>query len=277
MYLGHFTNLRSLELILEKKKMKFSVLSNTNDPFENRNLLFKVAIQKKNLRIVTTTDRLSKENFKNYFKLICMTQAEQIDYIYEKPRMWEQYGDKHNGCCLVFDKNSFDYEFESIKKANEFYASRKVFYTLEKNKDKIQSMMFDEIIESRLRKIGFKKNIITDYIWENRGILLFQKMSDWMTEKEYRYCIYSFENENRYINISESLKEIILGEKVTNEYTKMLAKRYENEDVIISKIEWFNGFPQKKIVDNDYLERKINIGKELQELSNAAFRENRIE
>jgi len=277
MYLGHFTNLRSLELIIERMRMKFGVLSNTNDPFENKNLLFKVAITNKNLRLVTTTDRLLKNNVKDNFKLICMTLTNNSEQIYEKPRMWEQYADNHRGCCLIFNKDKLDQQFKKIKSSNELYANRRVYYTLEKNREKIRKMIFDEDIESRLYQNGFKQQIISDYIWENREVFLFSKMEDWISEKEYRYLIYSQNRNIVYMEIADALEEIILGEKVTNEYTGMIFNKFVSGEVKISKIEWVNGFPLKKEVEDRIYVENNNTNEKMNKLTIDTFKKYQIE
>ncbi len=252
MYLGHYTNLRSLELIIEGMQLKFSSLSKTNDPFENKNLLFKIIIRHKRGTLVTTSRQIEKENLKDYFKVICFTIENDIGKIIEKPRMWQQYSDMHRGCCLVFNKEKLDRQYKEITEQYEESTHRRVYYTLEKWKDKIRELIRNDNIDKILKEKGYQNKNVTDYIWKNRNLFIFSKMKDWETENEYRYCIYTNKSKNKeiFINIGDSIEEIILGEQVTNAYTKMLYNRFEDAKIIISKIEWVNGFPYKEIVKN---------------------------
>jgi hypothetical protein len=55
--LGHYTNLSSLEKILEKKKLKFGPFNLTKDPFENNDLYFDIIDEKNGNRSVTGGSR----------------------------------------------------------------------------------------------------------------------------------------------------------------------------------------------------------------------------
>lgn len=250
MFLGHFTNLRKLELILEDMQLNFGNLSNTNDPFENRNILFKIIVRHAHGGLVTTSESILKDNLKDMFKVLCFTLEENIDLIAEKPRMWQQYGDMHKGCCFIFRKDKLDQEFKKRKSKQNNYTNRRVYYNLETKKEKLKDIFFNNEIDKMLEKNGYRKEILTDYIWKNRELFLFTKMTDWSTEHEYRYCIYEKNEGNplHHLNILSSLEEIILGEQVTNEYTRMLFRKCNDINIRITKLDWINGFPIKEVV-----------------------------
>ncbi len=249
-FLGHFTNLRKLELILENMQFKFSSLSNTNDPFENKNILFKIAVRHAHGGLVTTSERIIKDNLKDMFKVLCFIQEDNMELIVKKPRMWEQYGDMHKGCCIILRKDKLDQEFKKIKNKQNNYANRRVYYNLESKKDKLKSIFNNYEIDKMLEENGYKKHILTDYIWGHRELFIFTKMSDWSTEHEYRYSIYDKNSEimSYYLNILNSIEEIVLGEQVTNEYTKMMYRKCKDLNIRLTKLDWINGFPYKEFV-----------------------------
>ncbi len=86
--LGHYTGLSALELILQKRELKFGSFDKTNDPFENKQIEF------------TISDKISKDvtwdsgiffannQLKRPFKLLCFSLSETIEYFYKRPRMW---------------------------------------------------------------------------------------------------------------------------------------------------------------------------------------------
>lgn len=245
--LGHYTNLYSLEKILEKKKLKFGPYNLTNDPFENKDLYF-VIVDKKNKDISYDSDTIfCNGQLKAPFKLLCFSVSNDIEFFYKRPRMWSQYTNNHNGCCLILDKNKFDEEFKSLKVTGCKKSKSFVHYNLDKKQNRIIDFC------NKLSANGLNNNIdISNLIYKSRKLFLYSKMQDWKMEKEYRYCIYTNNKNDILINICNSIKEIILGENVSAMYQKMLYLWSKENNIPISIIYWENGFPIKCVLDDSW-------------------------
>lgn len=256
--MGHYTKLSSLESILQKLELKFGLFNRTNDPYENKNLEFTIWDEDRSISydssIFIDDGRLRKP-----FKLLCFSVSNEIDFFYKRPRMWSQYADNHHGCCLILDKDKFDKKFMSLKITKSKKSKSSVYYTLDKKEKEISvlckklSDLFQE------NDIGIKK--ITDCLYKAKRLFLYSKMQDWKQEKEYRYCIYTYDDNDIFIDISDSLSEIILGEKVSPLYHEMLYKWGKKRNIQVSYIWWKNGLPDKIPLNADYYKNREDIKK----------------
>lgn len=90
MKLYYLTSESCAKLILRERRVKISMISELNDPFE----LLGASIGGKRARKIVqyVQDRISEK-----FGLLCMSTT------WQSPVMWAHYGDKHRGICLGFD------------------------------------------------------------------------------------------------------------------------------------------------------------------------------
>jgi hypothetical protein len=243
-FLSHYTRLSALELILQKKQMRFGSFDKTNDPFENQNLEFTITNKIYGVIEYDSDIFFRAAQLKKPFKLMCFSFSNTIDYLYKRPRMWYQYGDDHRGCCIILDKHAFDSDFEALKIKKAKTSKSRVAYNLEEKEDSIISLC-DQLTSlcPSPETIDIKK--ITDHMYKNRNLLLYTKMGDWKEEREYRYSIYTYEEDDLFIDISNSLHEIILGHKVSSLYQRLLFSWGKEYRIPISVIYWENGFPIK--------------------------------
>ena len=158
--------------------------------------------------------------------IICKyyTQFSEINYDifrphfgFDKFRMWEQYGQNHQGVCLVFDKNKLKNQ-EKIKIENVHYVNNFKEYTpnLDKSNEK-------ELYE-----------------------LLNQKQIDYKDENEVRIILESKENDFKYLDIKDSLIGIIIGHNMHTEIEKNLFNVFE----LIGKNYFENIFILKHVYEN---------------------------
>lgn len=252
--LGHYTNLSSLESILQKIELKYGSFDRTNDPYENRNLEFTIRGGDSSLFI-------DDGQLRKPFKLLCFCISNEIDFFYKRPRMWSQYADNHCGCCLILDKDKFDKKFTLLKITKSKKSKSPVYYTLDKKEKEISVLckILSDLFQGN--DSGIKK--ITDCLYKAKRLFLYSKMQDWKQEKEYRYCIYTDHDHDHdiFIDISDSLREIILGEKVSPLYQEMLYKWGKERNIQVSYIWWENGFPNKILLNADYYKTLREIEK----------------
>jgi len=256
--LGHYTHLSSLESILQKLELKFGSFNRTNDPYENRNLEFTIWGKDKDISydssIFIDDGRLRKP-----FKLLCFSVSIEIDFFYKRPRMWTQYADNHHGCCLILEKDKFDKKFMSLEITKSKKSKSPVYYTLDKKEKEISILC--KKLSDLFQEKDININKITDCLYKAKRLFLYSKMQDWKQENEYRYCIYTHDDHDIFLDISDSLSEIILGEMVSPLYQEMLYKWGKERNIQVSYIWWENGFPNKTHLNADYYKTREDIEK----------------
>lgn len=180
--LGHYTNLSSLEGILKKNKIRLGSFDKTNDPFENRNFEFSIYQEDINAPGFDSEIFFLSGQQRKPFKLLCFSMSDKIDFFSERPRMWFQYADNHNGCCLIFNKDKFDIEFNKIKMKKINKTKSLVTYNLNKKKREVLSYCHGLSELVRYPNAIVNKSI-TGFLYKNRKIFLYSKMSDYKEEK----------------------------------------------------------------------------------------------
>ena len=157
--------------------------------------------------------------------------------------MWHQYADNHNGCCLILNKKSFDIQFQKLKTPNRVLYPSKVSYDLEEKKHEISAYISRELIDG---PNGVQASEIENKIFDKKDWFLFLKNEDWKEEQEYRYLLYSKRNKDTdvFSEITDSLEQIVLGDKVSQFYYEMLIDWARNKSFEIVKLTWDDGFPE---------------------------------
>jgi len=251
-YLYHYTKLSTgLEYILSDMKLKMSSMKELSDPYENQKLyprLYKSSnLKSKDYNIegeflFDTSYKINKK-IREKSKILCFTlnDISKDKNIYNegffKPRMWDQYGEKHKGFCFEFDKNKLIDSFKNEK--IKYYDI--VNYS---NKMNINDCMDFDIDDEFIKDIN---NDLLSFIENNNELLFFTKLLDWKDENEFRVICITDEGE-KYIDITKSLSSIYLGSNFPKIYTEVVKKIIvEKEmDVKIKKINLENFCPNLK-------------------------------
>lgn len=143
---------------------------------------------------------------------------------YKKSRMWCQYGDRHKGVCLVFDKEKLKKKFED---AGGFL--EEITYTEDLGIPKLQAALCQE-------------SAYSDYLKINKNSLFMTKYLDYRDEYEVRGLV--FDTSIQYIDIKDCVKGIILGYNVSKVYHPLIKKIAEESKIGWSKLSWDYGFPR---------------------------------
>jgi hypothetical protein len=236
----HYTKIQTaIEYILYEKRLKLSTRKTSNDPIENlttpsitTNIYNNVSAPVHDQAKVT---EFIENKIKNA-KQLCLCQnnldiktdsTTSIPYEYYgflKPRMWDQYGDNYNGICLAFDLNL-------LKKNNPNIHAEKVDYinydTFLRNNLNIDSTkLFETNVDLYCKEF---LNVIKD--------ISFRKHSDYSGENEYRFL--SFNENEKFLNINNSLKAIIISERKLSPFAKKwLIKYSEDNNIEVFLIKW---------------------------------------
>lgn len=227
----HYTKKETaMEYILNDKKLKFGLFHSTNDPHE----------YKKRLTPAFGWGDINKSLYLESMNLIDNT-IQNTAFLsfcgnsnnkgFKKPRMWSQYGQNHSGICLVFSKESL---IKTIK--NELSQNYLVYH---------EDVNYKEIDSESLNidndNLSVNK-VVLNNIEKNYQNFLFQKHLDYKDENEFRIILVQKNEMNRYkdilIDISDSLKFIILGDRFPKVYLPTIKDLSSKLNIACKKLHW---------------------------------------
>ena len=253
-YLCHYTELEKAKKIINSMSLKFGKIINSNDPIEikkqdifppvsniteeEENVIKELKLKlnwylRKILQVscfsIGTIKNLRDYDFVENGRIISTDIDLEDDLIenvfvqellkrppYYLPRMWAQYGEKHKGVCLIFNKKIL------IKQIQE---QVKHLYNINHRKVKYKDFLKNEGLELVYQSIKYSyedlitsdaKIIVNEELKSRSNYIYFTKDIDWKDEREYRFLLWNKpENDNFdnvYIKIdNESLIGVILG------------------------------------------------------------------
>jgi Protein of unknown function (DUF2971) len=161
---------------------------------------------------------------------------------FARPRMWETYGDRHQGVCFVFETESLVKSFDSLGLTNAF--SGNVNYE-PPSVDLFQSLLFDVV---GIHDLAILSERIAVKLINDREMLLFRKHPDWSGEDEFRLLHFPFPSigsDPRLVPFESSIKGIVVGERATARSVSRcwaIAKNLGLRDSF-GKLRWKNGIP----------------------------------
>jgi len=219
----HYTKTQVAIKILKSKRLRFNPLSESNDPRESKEWTFGFGSSEIHCIKEHENDlkKLSKYVSKKS-KILCFCgwndskmnfEKQAIPFYREsfyrvgwaKSRMWSQYGEGHQGICLVFDKDSLKFEMKR-QFQDHLKFSGIVKYCLSPwsfiTGRKIDCMKF--IIN------GFE-HTIRHQIEKYHEEYYFTKHIDYRDENEFRLVVISDEECPLELPIQDSLRGVIVG------------------------------------------------------------------
>ncbi len=255
----HYTGKEAAISILRGKQINFSRLAACDDPRESKqwNFNFIGAEQRFCLENYPQVPNIFSSYIRNNSRVLCFCgwNGEELDFSknmvphyreayyrtgFARSRMWSQYGIKHTGICLVFDKTRLEQEFESSFETNrKFYGSVEYQYYLE-------SFVRARKINCRdILNYGIDKALGMQ-IDANFHEYFFLKSMDYRDEHEYRLVVIQNDGDLIGLSIESSLMAVIVGIDFPPE-------EYEQVDMIAQRctssvgrwfLSWQEGQPQ---------------------------------
>ena len=226
-YVAHYTTLNiAVKYILETNKIKINSIERVNDPYEHIIDWIDTEPSVEELGYNTTSIDLNKirNKIKRNIKIFATTTFRKnnttdiSNEMYCRPRMWAQYGDNNQGVCLIFNKKELNEEFKYSKKIGlisgniEYYDFIPMINNtidLEPNKLKLflndSDLLYKQLNSNEQLKSRF-----------------FIKHNDWKSEDEYRWLLFSEDSNDFYIDFNKSLKAIVFGSNVHDNYKTCL-------------------------------------------------------
>ncbi len=150
---------------------------------------------------------------------------------YDKPRMWSQYGQNHSGICLVFSRDSFMTTIKNELSKNYLIYDENINY---KEIDFNSINIYDSDLTAN--------QIVMNNIKKDYKNIFFQKHLDYKDEDEFRVVlIQKDENvlcQNPLVDISNSLKLIILGDKFPEVYLPTIKDLSRKLNMKFKRFHW---------------------------------------
>jgi Protein of unknown function (DUF2971) len=153
-------------------------------------------------------------------RILCLTaepseRSSQEDFTraYARPRMWEQYAERHAGACLVFDRAALHETLaRQLLDAKGPWWYGEVAYDNAAVQGGIDG--FDVRLHELLAAAGNDlEEALRRHLEDHRGALFVTKMEDYRDEFEVRYCVFDgTEDEYTEVSYEDALRAIVLGE-----------------------------------------------------------------
>jgi len=201
-YFFHYTTRDSFGGILSERKLRLSPYEKMRDPLENQpwNFTFLSGSGPRDdaalIAEAKTQDRfkdVANKRIKHGCHLLSLTidakprlgsEHELFSRGWARARLWEQYAEKHQGVCLVFDrdqlaKHAGDAAFIRDRSA-DLYAGPVSYDDRGLRKPRLDQ----HAVES-------EPGYLDEYIATHHEALFFRKTLDWETEHEYRFVAVS--------------------------------------------------------------------------------------
>jgi hypothetical protein len=157
--------------------------------------------------------------------------------------MWDQYGKKHAGACLIFNREMFATQLDRDFPRGEWdNAHREVTYM-----DVTLQTQFDD---SMINPEGFAGMLRTMRVQgQTSQVLYFIKNRDWESENEYRFLVFagsenaSKTHQTKGVSIANNLEAVVLGEAFPSSQISQLKKRVAHHNLPILRCTWVRGAP----------------------------------
>lgn len=232
----HYTSLDSAASIIESGEFRFSNVAKSIDLSEKALYQFNFGETSHSRDNVLTRHEHPELLDSIRRELICYTKNAQIACFcqnqyynlgdkdhpfneirkkcYMNPRMWEQYGDKYFGACLLFSKKQLE---EALRKSKAVFSHGVVKY--------------EDDLRSRFRLLQIDLDLFFDIKDDNQYIDIYKKNydktllmkdSDYISEKEYRIIVH--EDNPFSLNITNAIKGIAFFYCYSKEQVRNLAK-----------------------------------------------------
>ena len=235
--LFHYTRTSTaLERILPDRRLRLSLLKDTNDPREYK---FKLLNMVGWSLPPGAEDRLDRAHpvfdriLRSECRVMCFctnvpptvktddgelhVDPYSSNVGWNKSRMWSQYGENHHGVCLVFSKAAILDQLKSVRDTFAWHESGAVTYLKD---DRIPRSTFtldgNQLAQEEVERYCSR------HIQSHYADLFLTKQVDYRGESEYRIIVADPANRSDYVDISTSLRAVVAGDRTPEVYFPLL-------------------------------------------------------
>jgi hypothetical protein len=248
-WLAHYTKAKwAFEDIVPGRRLLMNPYRRMNDPVENKHI--PVAPDYGDGPPKRHIGRLLESEFQGVrdgMRLVSLTRDVDgtsddnplFNCCWGRPRMWHQYGDKHEGVCLVFDRASFENAVRrSLHALGETepqmgcvdYTTAGIF-----DCDAARTVADERVLSEDPEA---RKAALAEHIRRHSRELFFLKTTDWESEYEYRVLFTSSGDEAAYVDFGDALRFVIAGDQFPAWQDLGAAKVCADHGVQLWKMMW---------------------------------------
>lgn len=252
-FVYHYTKAETaIDFILKDERLRFSQFVKTNDPKESKKWFFIPGSNRGKDLSDYTPEVLSKllhGYMKESTQLLCFSKDGQLsgNHLEDnpnrgfcKPRMWDQYGGKHTGVCLIF-------KFERLKSLfheqhyDMTYSCDNVDYVDRLLPDIQCEPAFTVNVDS-LEELGAKDYALA-HAMKYQKRMFFEKARDWGNETEFRFVMFECAQKDYFLAYKDALRGVLFGESCDeNNISKVLALT-KRKEIEYQRLQWRNCTP----------------------------------
>lgn len=238
----HFTKARTaIENILFDGKLRFSSMSEMNDPYEYKIASPLVVICDKRIGedIFNEATTLLMRTILKDSKVACFVkpsneECDNFELPFIKPRSWAQYGEEQYGICLALSKSALlENITEEISEITTYKGS--VTYDLD-----TYSSSKKASLNNYNQNMSVEENIYSHLATHYKDIFL-KKYNDFADENEYRIILVDrSKNRRQYLfcPLKGPLKAIILGDRFHKVYNDLAKELCHTHSAIIYTLDF---------------------------------------
>lgn len=253
--LFHYTSLSTFMLhILPKKELKLSKIKDSRDPYEYQAFNVRPKVDEtlqKDMKFEDFLNEAKTLKLNSQYLCLCMPDCKNdkdnhARMGYDRPKVWESYGDDHRGVCIALNKDKLLSEFK-LKKPRILRGQSK--YGEIVYKDIVR--MLDDPKSKSLENYYLEHNSFDkiDFLRVFEKAFFFQKDFDYKDENEYRLVYIPTGNYNEMekkdlkLDISNIITALYFGDRVEKEFIEFYKKIVEKEFPTskLYQVQWFNG------------------------------------
>ena len=252
--LFHYTKLSvAIENILPTKKLKLSLLKDTNDPIEKNIKLFGVSYlgwpENPIKAISNEAHPIINRILLSESRVLCFCSNKNPTLIlndndtvvdkhsclegWNKSRMWSQYGDNHSGICIVFSKDDLEKELE--KKRHKIFDYKSGYVQYFQN----GRMPWDtSTLDGNRAETEGIEQYSYNHVIENSEEFFYRKHIDYRDEAEYRAVVFDPDGKLEYLDISSSIKGVIVGYETPEVYHPLIDQLSKQLEIETRRARW---------------------------------------
>jgi hypothetical protein len=123
---------------------------------------------------------------------------------YNHPRMWDQYAERHQGVCLVFNGVTLDQiVHEELEEHCKIFSGMVKYGDINSTNGTLLNPDYTDVI-----KMG-PTEAVRKQFYKHYEHYFLKKNLDWERETEFRWLVHSIKNEPEYVSITGALIGII--------------------------------------------------------------------
>jgi len=246
--LYHYTTIaKAIKYILPTKQLRLGKLNKTNDPRENKGLVFSHILEKNDTSkthydVFTQNDEVNKKLLSGC-KFFSFSTDSDLFKGYQLSSMWAHYGGNHKGVCLEFDYEKFLEENKHLNEDNFRCITYKkpTNYNTENISIKSNEILNDKIEFDKFRE-KYKKE------------LFFTKTIEWINEQEKRLLHFSDSPDYEFCKIEKSLTTVFLGIDCNHKYYKPRIKKLLcNDDIKLWKLDYHQDSEKLELTGKSFI------------------------